>query len=201
MTDDRLRLFVALELPEPVRDELVRWQGRVVSERAVSDRGRSGSDRGRSLRPVAAEALHATLCFLGWRAEKEVEAIAAACSVISPEPPPALSLGSSLWLPRRRPRVLTVQLVDPTEQLGRIQSALSAALAAGGWYEPETRPYLAHVTVARVKSDPRAAGTPELPEPPRLDFHGRQLVLYRSRLSRTGARYEPLATIELGRRA
>lgn len=183
-SDGRIRLFVALELPDPVRAALVRWRERLPA------------DAGRSLRPVAAEALHVTLCFLGWRAEDEVEAIGSACSVARSEPAPALALGAPVWLPRRRPRVLAVELDDVDGGLAQVQSALSGALAAGGWYKPENRPYLAHVTAARVKGVIRG-GPGELHAPPRLDFHALRVVLYRSRLSPSGARYEPLTSVEL----
>jgi RNA 2',3'-cyclic 3'-phosphodiesterase len=185
VSDGRLRLFVALALPEPVREALVRWRERLTSE------------VGRSLRPLSPEALHVTLCFLGWRGEDEVDGIAAACTVVAPEPAPALRLGRALWLPRRRPRVLAVQLEDPRKRLTGIQSALSSALSAGGWYEPEKRPFLAHVTVARMKGDLHGSRGGELPDPPRLDFGGAHVVLYRSLLARSGARYEPLAVVEL----
>jgi RNA 2',3'-cyclic 3'-phosphodiesterase len=182
VSDDRVRLFVALQLPEPVRETLMRWRDATL-------------ERGGTVRPVALEALHVTLCFLGWRREDEVETIAAACSVAGSEPAPALSLGAPVWLPRRRPRVLAVELGDTGARLARVQATLSNALSAGGWYEPENRPYLAHVTVARVKAG--GAAKQELPAPPRLDFHASHVVLYRSRLARTGARYEPLSTVEL----
>ncbi len=214
MSDERVRLFVALELPAEVREALTRWRDRLPV------------DPDRSLRPVAPEALHVTLCFLGWRRADEIPGIAAACGVVAAEPAPALSLGSPLWLPRRRPRVLAVELGDPARRLGAVQSALSGALSAGGWYQPEHRPYLPHVTVARVKAGrsafrrdaPRApergagrplergagrplergAGRPpEPPAPPRLDFHASCVVLYRSRLSPSGARYEALTGVEL----
>ncbi|HTX29957.1 MAG TPA: RNA 2',3'-cyclic phosphodiesterase [Solirubrobacteraceae bacterium] len=185
MSNDRARLFVALELPRNVREALVRWRERL------------GSDAVKRLRPIASEALHVTLCFLGWRAEDEVSAIAAACTVVAAEAAPALSLGASLWLPRRRPRVLAVELEDAHAGLARVQAALSGALSAGGWYEPENRPYLAHVTVARVKGDGRDARLPEPPAPPRLNFQASRVVLYRSRLSRAGAHYEPLGIVEL----
>lgn len=184
--DGPARLFVALELPDAVRHALVRWRSRLRPERTGK------------LRPVATEALHVTLCFLGWRPEDQVDAIAAACGVVAAEPAPSLALADVIWLPRRRPRVLAVELDDREAKLARAQAALSAALAAGGWYEPENRPFLAHVTVARVGP---GGGTraPELPEPPRLDFVGSRVVLYRSRLSRGGARYEALARVELAR--
>lgn len=184
MSDGRLRLFVALELPDPVRESLVRWRARL------------GGPWAGGLRPVAQESLHVTLCFLGSRAEAEVDAIAAACTVAAAGPPARLSVAQGLWLPRRRPRVLAVRLEDRDDRLAHVQGRLSASLAAGGWYEPENRPYLAHVTVARVGAS-IGARPPELPEPPVMEFSGSRIVLYRSRLSRSGARYEALAGVEL----
>jgi 2'-5' RNA ligase len=92
--------------------------------------------------------------------------------------------------------VLAVDLVDPSGALTRVQATLSQTLAAGGWYEPERRPYLAHVTVARVA---RGARAPRAPLPPvaTLEFHAARVTLYRSRLFRAGAQYERLATIDL----
>lgn len=184
MSEARLRLFVALELPDSVRDVLARWRAHL------------GGPWAGALRPVNRESLHVTLCFLGWCMEDDVEAVAAACAVTAAEPPPRLSVAEGLWLPRRRPRVLAVRLEDREGRLAHVQAKLSAALSAGGWYEPETRPYLAHVTVARVGAGigPRP---PKLPEPPRTEFNGSRVVLYRSRLSRSGARYEALAGVDL----
>jgi RNA 2',3'-cyclic 3'-phosphodiesterase len=183
VADDPLRLFVALELPEPVRAALISWRDRAL-------RG------ARAVRPLGAESLHVTLCFLGWRAAGDVQAIAAACRAVSAEPAPVLSLGGPRWLPPRRPRVLAVELHDRDGALTRAQARLSEVLAAGGWYEPEKRPYLPHVTVARVARGGRAAT--DLPPPPGASpFSASMVVLYRSRLLRSGASYEALSTVEL----
>jgi 2'-5' RNA ligase len=180
--DERVRLFVALELPGHVRETLMAWRG---------DLGRAGE-----LRPVSAESLHATLCFLGWQSASEIDGIGAACGVVAREAAPELSLGDARWLPPRRPRVLAVDLVEPSGAMTRVQAALSQTLAAGGWYEPEKRPYLAHATVARVARGARPPRAP-LPPVPTLQFRADRVTLYRSRLLRAGARYEPLTTIEL----
>jgi 2'-5' RNA ligase len=188
------RLFVALELPSPVREALIAWRGREAA----------GFD---ALRPVAADALHVTLCFLGARDETEIPAIAAATTACA-APVQELSLGAALWLPPRAPRVLTVALEDPRGTLAALQSRLSRALAAGGWYEPDPRPYLPHVTIARVRGAggrrgaqrSRADGLPpavELAPPPPLGFGGQALVLNRSHLGAGGPRYEALARTEL----
>lgn len=183
MHDERARLFVALELPQEVREALVLWR-----ERAL---GRSAE-----LRALSADALHVTLCFLGWRAAGEIDAIAAACRVLAAEPAPRLVLGAARWLPPRRPRVLAIELLDAAGALTRAQALLSETLAAGGWYEPERRPYLAHVTVARLARDGRAPRR-ELPPLRSLQFEASRVSLFRSRLLRSGARYEALATLDL----
>ena len=137
MSDERARLFVALELPEPVRASLVDWRTRSLADVA-------------GLRLVREEALHVTLCFLGWRAAVEIDAIAAACETVSGAAAGRLSVGESVWLPKRRPRVLAVRIEDSGDALTQLEASLSDVLQAGGWYEPEARPFLAHVTVARV---------------------------------------------------
>jgi 2'-5' RNA ligase len=181
--EERVRLFVALELPEDVRAGLAGWRARAV-------RGVDG------VRALAPGALHATLCFLGWRSAAQIGPIGDACAVLAAQAAPELRLGEAIWLPPRRPRVLAVKLEDAAGGLARAQAVLSEVLEAGGWYEPEGRPYLGHVTVARVGQGtrmPRRA----LPAPPEVDFSASRVTLYRSRLSRSGAHYEALARVEL----
>lgn len=178
------RLFVALELPSAAREALVQWRADVV-------------DRVPGLRLVRPEDLHATLCFLGSRPVGDVDAISAACGVVAGEPIVDSAFGGGLWLPARRPRVLAVGLRDDDDVLVGVQSALSRALVAGGWYAPESRRFLAHVTVARVGRDTRVRRV-ELPVPPALAVRCSVVTLYRSRLGAGGARYEPLASVSLG---
>ena len=184
-SDQRARLFVALELPDAAREALVSWRAAALREV-------------RGLRGVAPENLHATLCFLGSRPVGEIEQISAACGVVAGEPAVSSGFGEVLWLPRRAPRVLAVALRDPEGALARLQGTLSSALVAGGWYAPESRPFLAHVTVARAWRDGRVRAR-ELTAPPAdVEVLCSRVSLYRSRLGAGGARYEPLAGVELG---
>ena len=181
---ERARLFVALELPGEVRDRLALWRDEVVA-------GVPG------LRPVAVESLHVTLCFLGSVDVASVDAVAAACGVVSGMPAASLSVRRGIWLPPRRPGVLAVELFDDGGRLGAVQAALSEALAAGGWYKPEKRPFLAHVTVARVGRGVRVRrGSGASRVTGRPSFAGSTVTLFRSRLSGAGARYEGLASVE-----
>ncbi len=182
----RLRLFVAVELPDTVREALIEWQRSVLPGRPA-------------LRGVNAAGVHITLCFLGSRPRSELEAIESALLELRELSRPArLALGDALWLPVRRPRVLAVQLADAEQALTRVQAALSQKLTRAYGYEQELRAFSPHVTLARVRARERIA--PErLAPPPALAFDASTITLYRSQLGADGARYEPLATVQLRR--
>jgi len=182
---ERVRLFVALELPAEVRQTIVVWRSEALRE-------------ARGLRLIRSEDLHVTLCFLGWREAGEVGSILEACTVAAAARAAELGVERAMWLPPRRPRVLAVELCDAEGALTAVQSDLSRVLEAGRWYVPEKRPFLAHVTVARVARGARIRRGDDVPQPPALRFQGSRVTLYRSRLSREGARYEPLGTVALG---
>jgi 2'-5' RNA ligase len=184
-TATKARLFVALELPQPVLEALLAWREPLLRE--VD-----------GLRAVPRASLHVTLAFIGWKPEASiaplaelVEGCAAGAGGVA-----GLALDEPLWLPRRRPRVLAVALEDRHGRLAALQARLVERLVADGWYEPEARPYLPHVTVARVRRG-AAVQAREVPAPPSLAFDGAAVVLYRSRLSPGGADYEPLSVNRL----
>ena len=187
----RARLFVALDLPKDAREALAAW-GREVA---------AGDGAERRLRLVPADALHVTLCFLGWRDEGqagEIGALTLGAVGVNAAAAPALALGAAAWLPPRRPRVLAVDLADEGGALAGMQARVSDALEARAAFEPEKRPFRPHVTVARVPRGARAGGREELAAPAPLRFPGAAVTLYRSRLSQAGAHYEALARAELG---
>jgi RNA 2',3'-cyclic 3'-phosphodiesterase len=194
-----LRLFVALELPESVRTAVGAW---AAAELGAID----------SLRPVRVEGLHVTLCFLGSTAVGELDSISACCgAACAGHGPLRLSFGELLALPRRRPRAIAVRVGDKggghgqrtglTEltELTELQSSLAGALAAGGWYRPEARPFLAHVTVARVRSGMRLDARALQERVNRLPttFTADVVTLFESRTQPGGAVYQPRAQIEL----
>ena len=86
-----------------------------------------------------------------------------------------------------------------------LQREVEERLVAGGFYEPEKRPFWPHLTVARVR--PEAPGSRKaaqirnsphpLPEHMFRFFRPTRLVLFKSHLRRSGAEYEPLAELEL----
>jgi 2'-5' RNA ligase len=199
---DTARLFVAVDPPLSVREELTEWaRGVAVAERAA------GGSRG-ALRLLDAHSLHLTLCFLGSRPVGEIETLAAVLAA-GAEHACELSVGAPLWLPPRRPHALAVEIHDHGGELACAQQQVSAALAGVSDWQPERRRFRAHITLARmgrgggqrrgsnVDRFGRDGGERPLPATPRLSFMPEAIVLYRSWLTREGARYEALASSEL----
>jgi 2'-5' RNA ligase len=185
----RARMFVALDLPDAVRDGIVAWGAEALVDPA--------------LRPVRAESLHITLVFLGFTAEKEVERIAAAMAE-SAAPAPLVELLDPVARPTaRKARLYALPAVSPGAE--QVQARLGELLAAARLYEPGKRPFWPHVTLARVRSEARGSRCPalverapkELPQGLKEAFYGVRMTLYRSVLQPQGARYVPLAQVEL----
>jgi RNA 2',3'-cyclic 3'-phosphodiesterase len=176
---------VALDLPGEARRRLAAWRDGLFAGRG-------------DVRPVAPEALHVTLVFLGWQDESEVDAMAeASLGVVTGIGAPLLRPGEVRALPPRHPRLFALDLHDEAGRAGALHAALAAALEAGGWYRPEKRPFWPHLTLARVKRGQRRVSGLDGPPAPGEPFRGERLTLYRSTLSAQGARYEPLGAIAL----
>lgn len=187
------RLFVAIDPPASVREQLAAW-ARLAVAGASAGRSARGAPRVRLLEP---ETMHLTLCFLGSRPVEELAAIAAAVEGVRAWRA-ELSFGAPLWLPPRRPRTLALAVHDRTGELARLHEAVVAAISQAIDWRAERRRFKAHVTVARLgRERPRERRTPagDLPlaPTPQLSFAAREVVLYRSWLAPAGASYEALA--------
>lgn len=171
-----LRLFVALDPPVEVRAEAEAWARHL----ARSTHG---------LRVAPARNSHVTLAFLGERDESEIDEIAAAVAETE-RPVDGLSLGAPVWLPRRRPRALALEIHDDTAGLAEMQRDLARRLGADlGWRE--ARPYRAHLTCGRTGRGFDPSGL-RLPVSPQMAFASDSVTLYSSILGPEGAEYEAL---------
>jgi RNA 2',3'-cyclic 3'-phosphodiesterase len=186
----RARLFIALDLPQDVRSGVVDWQQTALADPA--------------LRIVRPEALHITLVFLGYQAEKDRKAIAKAAFATEAEAPAVELQADPIGVPPgKRPRLIA--LGANSEETLALQAGVQERLVAGGFYEPEKRPFWPHLTVARVKPEAPKSRKPALittephplPEHMFRFFRPTRLVLFKSHLRRTGAEYEPMAELEL----
>jgi 2'-5' RNA ligase len=181
VTLERLRLFVAVEVPREQRDR--------VGERVAAWR-----------RPVwgggwvPAESQHLTLKFLGWTPSERLEEVAGAIAAVAARHAPVTLrvTGVGGFPSLRRARVLWAGVDDPDAKLPALVKDLDEALERLGW-AAEARAFTPHLTLARFRSPARLEGAlPPEPVPPLEPFEVSRLVLFRSRLQRSGARYEPV---------
>jgi RNA 2',3'-cyclic 3'-phosphodiesterase len=193
----RARLFTALDLPDSIAAALGVWQRQECGDPA--------------LRPVSAQGLHVTLCFLGWHSERAIGDVAAVVEGLEPRPVELRLEPKPVGIKGRRPGLYAVPAESPAAVA--LQGELSERLAAGRFYRPEQRPFWPHVTVARVKAErsqrgssgrrrrgkPRLVEQPPGPLPDELlqPFRAVRAALYRSHLRSSGARYERLAALQL----
>lgn len=196
------RLFVAVDLPLGVCEELAAWARTALRAAGARPAG-SRPGAGNPVRVLDPDLLHVTMCFLGNRPVDEIDAIGDRLPTVV-EGGCELSLGAPLWLPPRHPRVLAVELHDEDGELERLQQRLLTALeevcdfqeGPHGDASRRHRRFHPHVTVARMRSG-AAPHQRALAPTPALSFRPSELVLYRSWLSEGGASYEALASAPL----
>jgi 2'-5' RNA ligase len=174
--DERLRLFLALRLPEPVLDVLAAWQQAHL----------------RDVRIVPRSHLHVTLAFLGSRPAGELDAVLGELRAAAADASPDLRLSPSRY--RETRSVAMLALDDPGGGATGLAAALQARLEHLGVYRREPRPWLPHVTVARFRERPRL----RLDPPPMGTFVPSDAAAYLSRLHPGGAQYVVLESVRLG---
>jgi 2'-5' RNA ligase len=189
MSDERVRTFICIEMPEEIRRRIEELQ--------------------RSLRSIDAQAswvrgknIHLTLKFLGdverGRIERVIEGVAGAALEIDPF---EIEVGGAGCFPSpRRPRVLWVGLVRIADELRELHRRVENSLARSGFARDEKK-FSPHLTIARLRSERNAAQLAEkLIETgfPSASFTAREVIVMRSELSSGGSIYTPLDIIKLG---
>jgi 2'-5' RNA ligase len=175
---ERLRLFVALLLPEDAVTRLSAWQERELAAAP-------------EVRVVPPGNLHVTVAFLGGTPASELDGIAAAGRACAAECEPAM------LEPLRYRETRSVGMIVLRDEEGRatqLAEQVFVALEGLGVYEREQRAWLPHVTVLRFRERPRLA--PPLPQLGRVVSS--EMAVMISRLHPGGARYEVLESVPLG---
>ncbi|MFL5402703.1 MAG: RNA 2',3'-cyclic phosphodiesterase [Gemmatimonadales bacterium] len=182
-----MRLFVAVPIPHPAREQILKLLARL-------------RDGGWPVRWVHDEGLHMTLKFFGEVAAERLDVIeealrfAAAGAGALP-----LQLGDLGAFPsRNRPRILWVGLEAPPS-LELLQDRIERGCEAIG-FPPEGAPFQPHVTLGRVREGQRLppGGLDDHAEGfERVPFVAQELVLYESVLTTGGPRYESRLTLDL----
>jgi 2'-5' RNA ligase len=175
--DERLRLFLALRVPDHVLDEVEQWQREQL----------------RNVRLVPREHLHVTLAFLGHRPTRELDAIAGALRDA------AARAGEIRLTPVRYRETRGVGMLvldDEGDRAAELAGDVHERLEQLGVYRRESRRWLPHLTVARWRERPRLRPEP----PPRRTFVPSDAAAYLSRLRPGGAEYRVLESVALGAR-
>jgi len=190
---EQIRAFIAIELPDAVKDSLS----------SLRDRLRSAEHR--YVKWVAPEGVHLTLKFLGNIAQDRVppivEAIAQAAQGVTPF---QLQIGGLGAFPNMgRPQVIWVAIRGEVEKLITLQRGVDQALVALGFH-PESRPFTPHLTLGRLRERASSAERREIgglmtatqfEDGPAMEVT--EISLIRSTLTPQGAIYNRIASIEL----
>ncbi len=188
MTEEQLRLFVAIDPPPAIAASI---------EKVLAPARRLAPDEKWS----SLSKLHLTLVFLGHLPASTVEPIGAALSRAAARAAAfdAQVRGAGTFGRGSRARVLWLG-VDGGDALVRLQAAVAEELEAFG--HREERDYRPHLTLARARapqgSRALAAVREALAEHDFGRFRVQEIVLYRSELSPQGARYAALGRYRLG---
>ena len=189
-----LRLFVAISIPQPIRDEIIRVQQELqpLVPRNVARWARS-------------DQFHLTLRFLGDIPADVVEDLKKSVGAICRNAWP-LSLcaeGVGFFPNPRSPRVIWVGINDRAGRLVDLQKQIETAVGSFS-SEPGGKNFTGHVTLGRLKN-PRPADTRDLAAraqslEKRLfgEWTAHEIEIIRSELSPAGARYTLLAAFRLG---
>jgi 2'-5' RNA ligase len=192
-----MRLFTALELPRAVKDAAGQVQAGLKS---------SGAD----VKWVGPQGMHLTLKFLGEVDETLLPGVTRALETAC-RGRAALELelrGCGAFPGRGRPQVVWLGLGGQVEELAALAGAVDAAMAALG-FDPERRPFRAHLTLGRVRRRGKGRKPPSSAPLSRAlagvadyrgpSFRAQRAALIKSTLTPRGAVYDPLRVIELGR--
>jgi 2'-5' RNA ligase len=184
-----MRAFLAVEMAPAIRKRhaaaLAGWEERYPK-----------------LRWVPSAKLHLTLRFLGKTADEIVDPLHKRVEkAVGGRSPFALRIGAAgCFGSRKKPRVLWYGLDEGAESLAEIARDLEVIARELG-FEPETRPWRPHLTVARNPASAAAAGWEEALPDGGLSGLGQtvsEVVLFSSVIRPGGAIYSPVWTVPLG---
>lgn len=176
-----MRVFVALELPQRVKDNLER------SSNQFAEFSRGGNF-------VPKENLHLTLHFLGNVEPNDLIYVQSAMDGVKNLPAPTTAV---LQFVLQRTGSLVWAKVRQSNELTELHTQLGAKLEANG-FEVEHRAYRPHVTMIRKSSFAMAFSEVTKNVPVfNMPFAASKLTLFESVFGEEGVRYRPLYTVQL----
>ena len=191
---ERIRSFIAIELPPEITAELDSLEGRLKAGQHPF------------VKWVDPEGIHLTLKFLGNIAPTTVpDIIEAMTRIAQPISPFHLQIGGLGAFPGwQRPQVVWVGVGGEVQKLATLHRGIEAALAPLG-FPPESRSFSPHLTLGRLREraspgDRRrfAQWAQSVKFEASLPFEVDALRLMKSQLTPSGAIYSQLASVQLG---
>lgn len=192
----RIRVFIALPVPETVRRKLATIRTAFEKENIP-------------FRWVKPENIHLTLVFLGEvdcalieAVGKAMDRVACKCSTI-----PLRVKGLGVFPTIKRPRVLWAGISGETARLKELKRSLDSRLQTipGLGHIPDQRSFKAHLTLARIKRMKRQLDVRQLSSAMMQNQSGLSssidacmVCLIKSELTPNGAVYTELKRVELG---
>lgn len=185
-----IRSFLAFSIPGEIRDVVELVHGEL-------------KDASSDVKWVPPSNVHLTVVFLGNVKEASVPEMARVvrreCAEFAPF---NLAVNGIGFFPNpRRPRIVWLGLKGDVERMGLLRDRLQEALTPFG-IEPERRPFRAHLTLGRFRrdgfmNDRLARAVDRYAEVGSTESVLSELVLYKSKLHRTGAAYTALERFPL----
>ncbi len=183
-----MRTFVAIEISPDAKSVIAELQKKLREADADVSWTRPGN-------------IHLTLKFLGEVKETLIADIARVCIKCAADFH-CLDLRLSdvgAFPDFRQPRVLWVGLEGDLETLRQLQKQVDEGLSRLG-FEPERKPFRAHLTIGRVKSRRNTRDLMAIAKDYQLEaapFKVSEIVVMQSQLHPAGSRYTPLAVAVL----
>ena len=190
-----MRCFIAIELPDELKRELGRLEAQLQS---------GGASQVKWVDPAG---IHLTLKFLGNVSADRLDGIAAAMEAATRG---ITSFGLKLkelgvFPNSKRVQVVWVGVSGDLDALSRLQQRTEANLAPLG-FAPEKRPFVPHLTLARVRDQATPIERQRLGQLiADTGFESKQTIevnavsLIKSQLTPQGAIYSRISSVELGK--
>ncbi|MCX6759480.1 MAG: RNA 2',3'-cyclic phosphodiesterase [Candidatus Nealsonbacteria bacterium] len=186
----RHRVFVAINLPENIKNKLAEYQEKMPDL---------------PVRWTKKENLHITLMFLGYLIDEELfEVCNITKEIASKNQSFSINLKKIIYGPPKKipPRLVWVE-GEKSEELGKLQKDLENSFLTSPvkGLESESRPYTSHISLGRIKTwefkqiEPEER--PEINEDINSSFEVNSIEVMESQLKRTGPYYTILESCPL----
>lgn len=140
---------------------------------------------------------HLTLRFLGSSDEVTTDRVIGAVAQSPLGPPLVMTLhGLGAFPNPRRATVIWIGVTRGEERLAELADLCEEAAQTAG-FPPEDRPFHPHLTLSRVRPPENVVSLLERDPPPSVRTRVERVTLFRSRLGRGGAVYEPVEDFPL----